>query len=131
MPIDGDKVENCCVRQGKIRKDLEPADAQGAQCFVVAVTGSDLGVVELAGPAGVVSEQNAHRWTASASPLTPAGLRRIFRYHRGLTGIDAARPHTLRHKWLRWLHQWRTRVVTGRDESTAMGDVSGVGFVLV
>jgi integrase/recombinase XerD len=30
-------------------------------------------------------------------PLTPAGLRRIFRYHRGLTGIDAARPHTLRH----------------------------------
>lgn len=30
-------------------------------------------------------------------PLTPAGLRRVFRYHRDLTGIDAARPHTLRH----------------------------------
>ncbi len=30
-------------------------------------------------------------------PLTPAGLRRIFRYHRGLTGIQGARPHTLRH----------------------------------
>lgn len=30
-------------------------------------------------------------------PLSPAGLRRIFRYHRGLTGIDAARPHALRH----------------------------------
>lgn len=29
--------------------------------------------------------------------LTPAGLRRIFRYHRGLTGIAAARPHALRH----------------------------------
>lgn len=30
-------------------------------------------------------------------PLTAAGLRRIFRYHRGLTGIGAARPHALRH----------------------------------
>ena len=30
-------------------------------------------------------------------PLTPAGLRRIFRYHRDLTGITAAHPHTLRH----------------------------------
>lgn len=30
-------------------------------------------------------------------PLSPAGLRRIFRYHRGLTGITAAHPHALRH----------------------------------
>jgi site-specific recombinase XerD len=30
-------------------------------------------------------------------PLTPAGLRRIFRYHRELTGITAAHPHALRH----------------------------------
>lgn len=30
-------------------------------------------------------------------PLTAAGLRRIFRYHRDLTGITAARPHALRH----------------------------------
>ena len=30
-------------------------------------------------------------------PLTPAGLRRIFRYHRDITGIAAARPHALRH----------------------------------
>ena len=30
-------------------------------------------------------------------PLTPAGLRRIFRYHRELTGIAAAHPHALRH----------------------------------
>ena len=29
--------------------------------------------------------------------LTAAGLRRIFRYHRDLTGITAARPHALRH----------------------------------
>lgn len=30
-------------------------------------------------------------------PLSPAGLRRIFRYHRDLTGITAAHPHALRH----------------------------------
>ncbi|MCC6438132.1 MAG: tyrosine-type recombinase/integrase [Acidimicrobiales bacterium] len=30
-------------------------------------------------------------------PLTPAGLRRIFRYHRELTGITTAHPHALRH----------------------------------
>jgi site-specific recombinase XerD len=30
-------------------------------------------------------------------PLTPAGLRRIFRYHREITGIATAHPHALRH----------------------------------
>ena len=30
-------------------------------------------------------------------PLTAAGLRRIFRYHREITGITAAHPHALRH----------------------------------
>lgn len=30
-------------------------------------------------------------------PLTPAGLRRIFRYHREITGITTAHPHALRH----------------------------------
>lgn len=30
-------------------------------------------------------------------PLTPAGLRTIFRYHRGLTGIVGGHPHALRH----------------------------------
>ena len=30
-------------------------------------------------------------------PLTPAGLRRIFRYHRDITGIGSAHPHALRH----------------------------------
>ena len=29
--------------------------------------------------------------------LTAAGVRRVFRYHRDLTGITAARPHVLRH----------------------------------
>jgi site-specific recombinase XerD len=30
-------------------------------------------------------------------PLTPAGLRTIFRYHRQLTGVAAGHPHALRH----------------------------------
>jgi site-specific recombinase XerD len=30
-------------------------------------------------------------------PLTPAGLRTIFRYHRALTGVDGGHPHALRH----------------------------------
>ncbi|WP_210718590.1 tyrosine-type recombinase/integrase, partial [Amycolatopsis acididurans] len=30
-------------------------------------------------------------------PLTPAGLRTIFRYHRGLTGVVGGHPHALRH----------------------------------
>jgi site-specific recombinase XerD len=30
-------------------------------------------------------------------PLTPAGLRTIFRYHRGRTGVGAGAPHALRH----------------------------------
>jgi len=32
-------------------------------------------------------------------PLTPAGLRTIFRYHRGKTGVAAAHPHALRHSF--------------------------------
>lgn len=30
-------------------------------------------------------------------PLTPAGLRTIFRYHRGRAGVPAGHPHALRH----------------------------------
>ena len=30
-------------------------------------------------------------------PLSPAGLRTIFRYHREITGVTAAHPHALRH----------------------------------
>ena len=30
-------------------------------------------------------------------PLTAAGLRAVFRYHRGLTGIVGGHPHALRH----------------------------------
>lgn len=30
-------------------------------------------------------------------PLTPAGLRTVFRYHRDKTGVAAGHPHALRH----------------------------------
>ena len=32
-------------------------------------------------------------------PLTAAGLRTIFRYHRARTGVEAAHPHALRHSF--------------------------------
>lgn len=32
-----------------------------------------------------------------SQPLTPAGLRRIFRYHREISGVAAGHPHALRH----------------------------------
>ncbi len=33
----------------------------------------------------------------TGEPLTPAGLRTIFRYHRATSGVPAGAPHTLRH----------------------------------
>ena len=32
-------------------------------------------------------------------PLTPAGLRTIFRYHRGKAGVPAGHPRALRHSF--------------------------------
>lgn len=32
-------------------------------------------------------------------PLTPAGLRTVFRYHRSLAGVPAGHPHALRHSF--------------------------------
>ena len=32
-------------------------------------------------------------------PLTPAGLRTVFRYHRALAGVPAGHPHALRHSF--------------------------------
>ncbi len=32
-------------------------------------------------------------------PLTPAGLRTVFRYHRGQSGVAAGHPHALRHSF--------------------------------
>jgi integrase/recombinase XerD len=33
-------------------------------------------------------------------PLTPAGLRTVFRYHRQRTGVLAGHPHALRHTFV-------------------------------
>jgi site-specific recombinase XerC len=33
-------------------------------------------------------------------PLTAAGLRTIFRYHRARAGVPAAHPHALRHSFV-------------------------------
>ena len=32
-------------------------------------------------------------------PLTPAGLRTVFRYHRTRAGVPAGHPHALRHSF--------------------------------
>jgi site-specific recombinase XerD len=40
-----------------------------------------------------VVAKGAHR----GEPLTPAGLRTIFRYHRARSGVPAGHPHALRH----------------------------------
>jgi len=32
-------------------------------------------------------------------PLTPAGLRTVFRYHRAVAGVPAGHPHALRHSF--------------------------------
>jgi site-specific recombinase XerD len=42
-----------------------------------------------------VVAKGAHR----GQPLTPAGLRTIFRYHRGKAGVPAGHPHALRHSF--------------------------------
>ena len=43
-----------------------------------------------------VVAKGAHR----GQPLTPAGLRTIFRYHRDRAGVAAAHPHALRHTFV-------------------------------
>jgi site-specific recombinase XerD len=42
-----------------------------------------------------VVAKGAHR----GQPLTPAGLRTVFRYHRERSGVTAAHPHALRHSF--------------------------------
>jgi integrase/recombinase XerD len=39
----------------------------------------------------------AAKGSSRGQPLTPAGLRTIFRYNRGLSGITGGHPHALRH----------------------------------
>jgi site-specific recombinase XerD len=42
-----------------------------------------------------VVAKGAHR----GQPLTPAGLRTVFRYHRERSGVSAGHPHALRHSF--------------------------------
>jgi len=46
-------------------------------------------------PTLFVVAKGAHR----GQPLTPAGLRTIFRYHRARAGVPAGHPHSLRHSF--------------------------------
>jgi site-specific recombinase XerD len=48
---------------------------------------------ETASPRLFVVAKGPHR----GQPLTPAGLRTIFRYHRAKAGVPAGHPHALRH----------------------------------
>ena len=48
---------------------------------------------ETASPALFVVAKGPHR----GQPLTAAGLRRVFRYHREISGVAAGHPHALRH----------------------------------
>nr|MDQ2710365.1 tyrosine-type recombinase/integrase [Actinomycetota bacterium] len=70
VPIDPDVA-------GLIQTYLfaERPDSQASQLFLVA--------------------KGPHR----GQPLTPAGLRTIFRYHRGKAGVPAGHPHALRHSF--------------------------------
>jgi site-specific recombinase XerD len=48
---------------------------------------------ETASKALFVVAKGPHR----GEPLSPAGLRRVFRYHRERSGVAAGHPHALRH----------------------------------
>ena len=48
---------------------------------------------ETSSPALFVVAKGPHR----GQPLTAAGLRRVFRYHREISGVAAGHPHALRH----------------------------------
>jgi site-specific recombinase XerD len=50
---------------------------------------------ETTSPALFVVAKGAHR----GQPLTPAGLRTVFRYHRDKAGVPAGHPHALRHSF--------------------------------
>ncbi|HTT55007.1 MAG TPA: tyrosine-type recombinase/integrase [Streptosporangiaceae bacterium] len=51
---------------------------------------------ETASRALFVVAKGPHR----GQPLTAAGLRRVFRYHREISGVAAGHPHALRHSFV-------------------------------
>src|SRR5205823_2012309 len=75
---------------GKERRvPLDPDVAGLIQAYLLA------GRPETSSRALFVVAKGPHR----GQPLTPAGLRTIFRYHRGRAGVSAGHPHALRHSF--------------------------------
>jgi site-specific recombinase XerD len=71
------------------RAPLDPDVASLIQAYLLAER------PETATTALFVVAKGPHR----GQPLTPAGLRRVFRYHRDKAGVPAGHPHALRHSF--------------------------------
>jgi site-specific recombinase XerD len=71
------------------RVPLDPDVASLIQTYLLAER------PETASPALFVVAKGAHR----GEPLSPAGLRTVFRYHRDKAGVPAGHPHALRHSF--------------------------------
>lgn len=71
------------------RVPVDPDVASLIQAYVLAER-PDTGTAAL-----FVVAKGPHR----GRPLTPAGLRRVFRYHRDKAGVPAGHPHALRHSF--------------------------------
>jgi site-specific recombinase XerD len=75
---------------GKERRvPLDPDVAGLIQAYLLA------GRPETASRALFIVAKGPHR----GQPLTAAGLRRVFRYHREISGVAAGHPHALRHSF--------------------------------
>ena len=91
--------------------DVTDVDIGGRWLSVHGKGGKDRRVPLDADLAGVISAYLLAERPDSSSPalflvakgptrgqrLSPAGLRTVFRYHRGVSGVGAGAPHTLRH----------------------------------
>jgi site-specific recombinase XerD len=71
------------------RVPLDPDVAGLIQAYLLA------GRPETASRALFIVAKGPHR----GQPLTAAGLRRVFRYHREISGVAAGHPHALRHSF--------------------------------
>ena len=71
------------------RVPLDPDVAGLIQSYLLA------GRPETASRALFIVAKGPHR----GQPLTAAGLRRVFRYHREISGVAAGHPHALRHSF--------------------------------
>jgi site-specific recombinase XerD len=79
-----------CGKGGKERSVPIDTDVAGAIQTYLLVERPDTDSTAL-----FVVAKGAHR----GQPLTPAGLRTVFRYHRERSGVRAGHPHALRHSF--------------------------------